>query len=87
MAPGLRGDDGIASQYVAVLPNGPMIVLTGTASVIWNEIDDGTEESLADRVAAAVGGVAALDIEPDIRVFVDDLVAQGFLERDAMDGD
>lgn len=78
---GLPDDDGIPSRFVALLPNGPMIVLAGTASVIWDEIDDGPEDELAGRIADAMGGVTGADIDADVRAFVDELVGAGYLER------
>lgn len=78
---GLPDDDGNPSRFIALLPNGPMIVLAGTASVIWDEIGDTTEDALAGRVAEVLGGVRDVDIDADVRAFVDELVTGGYLER------
>jgi hypothetical protein len=59
-----------------------MIVIAGTAALIWEETDTGEEATLPARVAARLGNsVAATEIDADVRGFVDELVDGGFLER------
>lgn len=83
---GLPDVQGIPARYVALLPNGPMIVLAGTASVIWDETPADFEATLSDRVAARLGeDVDPSEIEDAVQAFVDELVTQGFLERDSTD--
>ncbi|EWT03687.1 hypothetical protein N865_09000 [Intrasporangium oryzae NRRL B-24470] len=84
--PGLP-DSGIGSHYVALLPNGPLIKLAGTASMIWEAAEDGVEDTLSERVADLLADVSAADVDADVRAFVDDLVGAGYLERyDPADG-
>ena len=82
VVPGPADDDGVELHYVAQLPSGPMVVLSGTASVIWQEALVGPEAALAERVAARLGHVVSEDeIRAEVAAFVDDLVARGLLER------
>jgi hypothetical protein len=64
--------------YVAHLPDGPILALSGTAAMIWHVALDGDAEGISDRVAAAVGLLPAV-IAPDVDGFIDDLVTQGLL--------
>lgn len=82
IVPGPADEDGVELHYVAPLPNGPMVVLSGTASIIWQEALVGPEAALAERVAARLGHVVSEDdIRDEVAAFVDDLVARGLLER------
>ena len=71
-------DDG-AAVYAARLPEGPLIVLAGTAAVIWRAACEDRDGTVADRVAGSVdrGGATIVDAVDD---FVADLVARGLLE-------
>ena len=67
--------------YVARLPEGPPMVLTDTAALIWGHaLGGGTRSEIAGRVAAAVG-LPAGDIIDDVEAFLDELVAHGVLVR------
>lgn len=68
--------------YIARLPDGPIIALTGTAAVIWSEACSLAPRPLADRVADHVDRDAA-EIAPDVERFVADLVVYGLLQEAA----
>jgi hypothetical protein len=65
--------------YLGLLPDGPLIVLHGSARAIWAAAP-GAEHSLVERVAD-VAGVEPAAIALDVDHFVSDLVSQGFLDR------
>jgi hypothetical protein len=76
--------------YVARLPDGPLVVLDGTAAVVWSEAFAGSEDSLAERVAQHLLGAragaddlrdAAEEIRADVAEFVAGLIRDGLLER------
>jgi hypothetical protein len=81
--PGVTDDDGVTSVYIARIPHGPMVVLSGTAALIWNEaLSPEAEETLAARVAARFESTIDLEtIDHDITGFVQGLIDQGLLER------
>jgi hypothetical protein len=64
--------------YVAHLPDGPILSLTGTAAFVWRAALDGPTEGIADRVAAAAG-LPADDIAADVAAFVETLQSAGLL--------
>jgi hypothetical protein len=64
--------------YLALLPDGPIVVLDGVAGVIWSEAREGPSSTIADRVAAVTDASAA-DIRADVESFVDELVRRGLL--------
>ncbi len=67
--------------YVARLPNGPPLVLRGSAVTVWTAASQGGSlEAIVARVAKQVG-VTAADIEADVLGFLDELVAWGLLQR------
>ena len=68
-------------SYVARLPEGPPIVLTDSAALIWAQVlTGGTGSDIAGRVAA-VAGIPAADIIGDVETCLDELVAHGVLVR------
>lgn len=68
-------------SYVARLPEGPPMVLTDSAALIWAQIlGGGTGIDIAGRVAD-VAGVPVDDIVDDVESFLDELVAHGVLVR------
>ena len=64
--------------YVARLPAGPIIVLDGTAALIWTVACADEPGSIAARVAARVDRDVA-EIAYAVDEFVADLVEQGLL--------
>jgi hypothetical protein len=67
--------------YLATLPDGPVQVLNGVASLIWLEATaQGMENDLVERVAALVD-TPPDGIRADVGSFVDHLVTAGYLER------
>jgi hypothetical protein len=66
--------------YAARLPDGPIVVLDGIATLIWGEACGGGRESIADRVAGRTDA-AADAIRADVEAFVADLVSRGLLEE------
>ena len=66
--------------YVANVWSGPIVVLEGSAAVIWQQAMAGDLETIPDRVAAITG--ADLDlITPEVEGFVRDLVGRGLLNQ------
>ena len=73
---------GTDTVYVAVLPRGPISVLEGTAGAIWLAAADGPIDTIADRVAEALG-LEADDIRDSVDDFVDRLISQGLISPPA----
>jgi hypothetical protein len=73
----VEADDGVV--FLARLPDGPIIVLQGTAALIWAEACGPDVGGVVHRVAEQVGRDAA-DIEHVVDDFLDDLVEQGLLQ-------
>ena len=66
--------------YAASLPDGPIVVLEGSAAVIWDELMRGGSGSIAERVADATG--ASLDsVRADVDAFVEQLIGLGMVSR------
>lgn len=75
-------EEGAPLVYLAHLPNGPIVILRGTASLVWQEALDGPEDTLAQRVAHRLGlGGEESSVERDVVAFIESLLAQGLLER------
>lgn len=89
----LEGEDGTdgASErlYVAHLPHGPLVVLDGSAAVVWDvatadgpvpkpQSDASAEDAVTARVALALG-VSFGDIREDVCGLLVDLVRRGLL--------
>ena len=73
--------DDAGRAYVALLPEGPPMVLTDSAAMIWAEaLPGGTVSAIAGRVAEAAG-VPVGDIIEDVETFLDELVTHGVLVR------
>lgn len=68
-----------ASVYVARVPEGPIVVLSESARVIWAMALTSDAGELVDRVAAA-SGQDAVAIAADVEAFVAELTARGLLE-------
>ena len=64
--------------YVMVVPDGHPLQLTGVGALIWDCAVSG--DDVLAQVTQAIGASTA-EIEHDVRVFVDDLVARGLLIR------
>ena len=64
--------------YVAHLPDGPILSLTGTAALVWRAALDGPAQGISDRVAAAAG-LPVGDIADDVTVFVETLLGGGLI--------
>ncbi|GAA6524419.1 hypothetical protein [Intrasporangium sp. DVR] len=65
--------------YLMRLPDGPPVMLSGTAAVIWLVASAG-EEDVVDGVARLVAR-EPVEIEPDVLRYLDLLVVDGLLER------
>jgi hypothetical protein len=65
------------SVFVARLPDGPIMKLSATASIIWKAAL-GHGESLVSRVSEQIG-LPAASIAADIDAFIADLVERGLL--------
>lgn len=68
--------------YVARLPDGPIIVLEGTAALIWAEACSSEPGEIADRVGERVDRDTG-EIADAVSRFVEDLVARGLLRKAA----
>lgn len=77
----LAGGGGPAALYLAHLPNGPLLILEGSAASIWRTAVQSTGDSdLVERVADQMGADAD-GIRSDVERFLADLFAQGLLEQ------
>lgn len=82
---GEAAEGGPVAVYLAHVPNGPLLVLEGSAAAIWREaVSSAADADVADRVAAVVG-VATAEIREEVTAFLAELVARGLLEPDATD--
>ena len=80
-------EEGAPLVYLAHLPSGPIVILRGTASLVWQEALDGPEDTLAQRVAHRLGLAGEeSSVERDVVGFIDSLLAQGLLERSTASG-
>jgi hypothetical protein len=66
--------------YLARLPDGPIVVLEGTASIIWGQAVGGEVPDVASGVAAATGEEVT-QIRDAVDQFLADLVDAGLLLR------
>jgi hypothetical protein len=74
-------DDGLASAvFLMRLPDGPPVVLHGSAAWIWLLAADG-EPGVAADVAELVGRPPA-EMADEVNHFLDDLVGRGLIEVD-----
>lgn len=87
----LRRAQGVAwitaesAAYVAHIPSGPIVVLTGPAAVIWDELAiDGDVATLTQRVTARMSDVPP-DADATVEQVVERLQEEGLLERSAGD--
>ncbi|HRC11312.1 MAG: PqqD family protein [Actinomycetales bacterium] len=72
---------GLDIVHVAALPNGPILVLEGSAATVWKHAEPGgTAEQIAERVRV-VYDKPLHDVLADVRTFLDDLVGRGLLVR------
>jgi hypothetical protein len=73
-------DDGDAPVIdLAVLPDGPLARLEGSAAVIWAEAVDDDPSELVDRIADRTAAQPD-DIAADVGSFLQQLVERGLLE-------
>jgi Coenzyme PQQ synthesis protein D (PqqD) len=78
------GDD--PRVYVAHLPSGPLVVLDGSAAVVWDAATTGgsepttasSQDLVVERVAVAAG-VETDDVREDVLRLLADLVRRGLL--------
>ncbi len=67
--------------HVAALPDGPILVLEGSAAIIWRYASlGGSAQQIAEQVGLDYG-VPPSDVLADVRAFLDGLVARGLLFR------
>lgn len=74
---GLDGD-AAAPVFVARLPSGPLLVLEGTAAIVWRAVQGGTD--VVATVALQTGADPA-EIRSEVEDFLDALADRGLLER------
>ena len=75
-----QGGTGVPGPvYVSKLPSGEILVLQGTASVIWRVLRAAPADEVVGRVAADLGVEDEL-IRRDVVDFIGDLVARGLVE-------
>lgn len=65
--------------YLGRLPAGPLVILQGSGSEVWRAAQDAPRESVAARVAEALG-VDEAEVAASVDDFVSDLLARGLLE-------
>jgi hypothetical protein len=80
--PGIAMEQHDEAVYVARLPDGPIIVLEGTAALIWHEACSSGPGTIADRVGEQVDRDTG-EIADAVARFVEDLLAQGLLHQAA----
>jgi hypothetical protein len=73
---GVESTDG--GVYLARLPDGPIVVLHGTAAEIWAEACDADRATLATRVAVRLGTEPDV-IADDVSTFLNGLLLAGLL--------
>jgi hypothetical protein len=65
--------------YAASIPDGPIVVLDGSAALIWSELAHGGPGTIAERVADATG--TSVDaVRADVDAFVEQLIGLGLIE-------
>jgi hypothetical protein len=70
-----------SAAYVARIPSGPIVVLTGPAAVIWDELTiDGDAATLTERVSERMSDVPP-DADASVKHVVERLQAEGLLDR------
>lgn len=74
-----RADETVPPVHLARLPDGPINLLEGSASVIWQAATTAPESAWLDSVATGLGA-SVEDIRPHAEEFVADLVRVGLLE-------
>jgi hypothetical protein len=80
-APGIAWITAEGAAYVAHIPSGPIIVLTGPAAVIWDELTiDGDAATLTERVSERMSDVPP-DADATVKQVVERLQAEGLLVR------
>lgn len=72
------GDGQPAEVFVMQLPDGPPLVLRGSAALIWILAAQGNSD-VVGSLSEIVGRPAA-DIAPDVHTYLDELVARRLLE-------
>lgn len=83
----VRAADGVAVVsdgdvvYLALVPRGRPVALSGSASIIWTALP-GTREEVAARVAHHYD-VAPDDVRADVDAFLDHLIADGLATEQA----
>jgi hypothetical protein len=84
-APGIAWVVADSTAYVARIPSGPIVVLTGPAAVIWDELmTDGDAITLAARVSARMSDVPP-DADATVKQVVEHLLAEGLLDQSQAD--
>jgi hypothetical protein len=69
--------------FLARMPDGPPLVLQGSAWLVWSVV---TEHADLDDVVAQIAlhtSSTPATVAPDVEAFLERLVAQGLLDRDA----
>lgn len=75
---GVEIDERTSAVYIAALPDGPIVVLEGTAALIWITAGEHPRERVADEVARRTGEAAAV-VADAVDAFLADLAARGLL--------
>jgi hypothetical protein len=74
-------ESGVDVVYATALPDGPPLVLSGTAGLIFVAAQEGgTAEEIVDRVAHGADATAG-EVRADVLGFLDHLVTLGLLTR------
>lgn len=80
-------EGGPPTVYIARVPDGPLLVLEGSAALIWRAaVSSAAGSDVGDRVAAEVG-VAAAEIREEVENFLVELISQGLLEPVVPEGE
>ena len=67
--------------FVARMPDGPQLVLQGSAWLVWSVVAEHAElDDAVAQIASHTSSTAEM-VAPDVEAFMEQLVAQGLLRR------
>lgn len=73
-------DDETGVVYVAEAHTGELVVLDGSAAVIWSVLPDATTDEIIESIADAAA-VPVEEVRSDIEGFLESLAARGLARR------
>lgn len=76
----MESADEAPTVFLYRIPDGPLLALEGTGSLLWMLAVEGEHDIVAG--AAGLTSADATDIEADVLAFLDVLTRQGLIEQD-----